>query len=263
MRCLRYVVHHDVLDTLCAQLLGNGFRQFFGIAIHRSVCNDHTFLAFVPAQAVIQVNYLRNLLRPYRSVGRTNHLNIKSLAFLQSLLYRIAEFTDNVRVIPTHLTFVDFGIDILIDTATVQCTKATKRISRKQDTFGFIERNHRLGPMYHWYQVETQIVMPQFQEITFPHYITVASNTIETFHHIECFLVAHQYDIGIILLDQGDRTRMVRLHMVNNQVIDFTVTYYRLDFLQIYFEESHINRIYQCHHLVIGYQIRVIRHSVW
>ena len=204
MRGLRHVVHHDILDALRAEFFGNGFGKLFGIAIHRAVCDNHAFLAFVPAQAVVQVNHLRNLLGPYRPVGRANHPDVQPLAFLQRLLHRIAKLAHDVRVIAAHLTFVDFGIDVLVDASAVQRAEATERVAREEDAFGLIESDHGFGPMHHRNQVEAQVVVSQFQEITFAHHVTVSAYAVETFHHVECLLVAHQHDVGIILLNQSD-----------------------------------------------------------
>ena len=55
---------------------------------------------------------------------------------------------------------------------------------------------------------------------------------------------------------------MIRFHVVDDQIIDFTVADDAADFLDINFKESDIYRIHQCHHIVICNQIGVIRYAI-
>ncbi len=60
-----------------------------------------------------------------------------------------------------------------------------------------------------------------------------------------------------MLFNQSDRSRMIRFHVIYNQIINGTFSNHLLDFTQVDFKITDIYRIYQCHHFIIN-QIRVI-----
>ena len=62
--------------------------------------------------------------------------------------------------------------------------------------------------------------MPQSQKILVLHHVLFARHAIKALYHAEGLLVAHDDDVGIMLLYQADRARMVRLHMVDDEILD-------------------------------------------
>lgn len=66
--------------------------------------------------------------------------------------------------------------------------------------------------------------MPQSQKILVLHHILLARHAIKTFNHAESLLVAHDDDVRIMLLYQTDGTRMVRLHMIDDKILNGTLT---------------------------------------
>ena len=100
--------------------------------------------------------------------------------------------------------------------------------------------------------------MAQFQEVSVADYITFARHTIVTFHHVESLLVTYQHDFRIILFNQRNGSRMVRFHVIDDQIIDLAVTDHAANLLQILFKESHIYRVHQRYHVIICNQIRIV-----
>ena len=64
-----------------------------------------------------------------------------------------------------------------------------------------------------------------------------------------------------MLLNEADRTGMIRLHMVDDKVLDRAFAYDAFYFTEIYLKITSIHRINQSHCFVV-YQVRVIRHSI-
>ena len=103
--------------------------------------------------------------------------------------------------------------------------------------------------------------MSQCQEIVIFHNILFACHTIVTFDHTEGLLITDNDNIGIMLFNEADRTGMVGLHVVNDEILDRTFANNTFYFTKIYFEITSIYRINQSHCFVV-YQVRVIRHSI-
>ena len=115
--------------------------------------------------------------------------------------------------------------------------------------------------MYHRSQHEVQRVLAKLDGIAVFDFQRTFTNAIETLHHLERFLVSDDLDFRIILLDQGNASAMVRLHVIDHQIVDRAVAYHLLNILQVGHEEIHLHRINQTHLLVIN-QIRVIAHPI-
>ena len=202
MRSLRDIMHHNVLNALSTQFFGYSLCHLFGISVHGTISYHYTFFGFVTAQLIVHSHYFCYFFFPYWSVCRTNHLYIESAAFLQCLLHRVAELTYDIRVVTTHLAHIDFGIDILINAASVKCTEASKGIAREENAVCRIECYHSFRPMYHRDKIKVQVMTANFQRIAFGYYFSFATYTVVSVYHIEGLLVSYQNDVGIILLNQ-------------------------------------------------------------
>jgi hypothetical protein len=78
---------------------------------------------------------------------------------------------------------------------------------------------------------------------------------------LESLLVADNLDIRIVFLDKGDRTAMVRFHVIDDQIIDRAIAYHLMDMLDELGEKVNFNGIYQTHLLIVN-EIRVITHAI-
>ena len=111
--------------------------------------------------------------------------------------------------------------------------------------------------MHHWGEHERELSLAQVYGVAVFHFHLMVGHAIETFHHAERFLVADNLNVGIILLDECDGPAVVRLHVVDDQVVDGTVTDYFVNVLQKLGEEVHFHGVYQGH-LVVDHEIRVV-----
>ena len=250
-------MHHNVLDALCRKFGGDSFRHLLRIAVHGTVCNDHTLIGGITAQFIIDADYLSYIFRPHRSMRRADGRNRQSAQLRQRLLHRRTVFTDNIGVIAHHLIPISVQIDTCIKEAAVQRAEAAEAVTGEENTVCFVKSHHRLGPMHHRRHVETEFMMPQCQEIFIFHHILFARHTIEPFDHTESLLIAYDNNVRIMLLDKTYRAGMVRLHVVYDQILNRTFTYNALNLTKIYFKITDIHCINQCNSLIV-YQVRVV-----
>ena len=115
--------------------------------------------------------------------------------------------------------------------------------------------------MNHRDENEAQLVVAQREGFAILHLYHVISYAVEAFQHSQRLLVAHNLDVRVIFLDEGDGAAVVRFHVVDDKVIDFAVANHLVDVLQELGEEIHLYCINQRYLLIVN-DIRVVTHSV-
>ncbi|CCY36198.1 unknown [Tannerella sp. CAG:118] len=131
-------------------------------------------------------------------MGSTYHPYIYSSKFFQGCLYWISILTYYVGIVTVHFIPIAFSIHFRIDNTSINSTKASKCITRKQ---GFILHaicHHRFRPMYHGCHIKFQVFIAQRQCITILYFTEVIANTIKTFNHAYCLTVSHNFYLRII-----------------------------------------------------------------
>ena len=126
---------------------------------------------------------------------------------------------------------------------------------------GGVERYHGLGPVDHRREHKLQLVLAERQRVAVLHLmLAAASNAIEASHHAKRLLVADNGDVGIILAHESQRTAVVGLHVVNNDIVDGTIADHIADVLYKLCEEIDLYGVYKTH-LLVHDKIGVVRHS--
>ena len=67
--------------------------------------------------------------------------------------------------------------------------------------------------------------------------------------------------MGVVLADEGDGTRMVGLHMVDDEIVNGTFADDLADAFEIFGEEGHINGVNEGHSFVVGDEVGVIGYA--
>jgi len=254
-------VHHDVLDALCRKFRRNGFRHLLRVAVHGTVSNDHTFVSGVAAQLVVDADNLGYVFRPHRPVRGADGGNGQTAQLGKCLLHRRAVLAHDVGIVAHHLVPVSVQIDAGIQEPSVQRTETAEAVTGEKDSFRFVKSHHRLGPVHHRGHIETELMMSQSQKILVLHHVLFARHAIKALYHAESLLVAHNDDVGVMLLYQTDRARMVRLHMVDDEILDGALADDILYLAQIHLEIADVYRIDQSDRLII-YQVRVVGNPI-
>ena len=97
--------------------------------------------------------------------------------------------------------------------------------------------------MNHGNHGEEQFVVSEIQRVPFFYFNQVFTNTVEGFDHVNCFGVAHQFDIRMNLAKQRYRPGVIRLHMIDNQIIDRGSLKNRLYFIEVFPHKTALNGI--------------------
>ena len=192
-------------------------------------------------------------------MGGADIVELHVSQLLQRVLYGCAVFTHDIRVVALHLQPVGVAVDLCVDDATIQGTKATKGVATEER--GATQRDHRLWPVYHWCQHEAKRLLAKSNGIAILHLYGTLCDAIESFHHLESLLVANYLYLWIVFLDEGNRTAVVGLHVVDNQVVHLAVANDLVDVFNKLCEEVHLDSIDETHFLVVD-EIRVIAHTI-
>ena len=287
---LRDVVHHDVLHAGLRGSAGDNLSGTLCVAIHRAVADDESWLRLVAAHAVVHAHHLVDVLMPNGTVGRADVVELHAGQLLQGILHRSAIFTHDVRVVANHLQPVVVAVDLLVDDAAVQCAEAAEGVhgekkphplplskregSRYSRSCG-AECHHRLWPVDHRSQHEVQDVVAQFERVAVLHLdgvgcqgggttlptTSIRTQAVEATHHAESLLVADDLHVGVVFLDERQRSTVVRFHVVHHEIVDGTVADHLLDILQEWDEEVYFHRVDEAD-LVGNDEVRVVAYAI-
>ena len=144
---------------------------------------------------------------------RTDNRNIQRGKFFQKCLYLHTIFPANVDIIPPGLTGPVFR--------SIPCPEFTKPICTEHNLFRLLICDNDLRPVHHGRCIKLQGMLPQFQSIPFLDYNHPAFQIHfkKLLHHIESRRTGYNLHIRKSVCQILDTTRMIRLHMLNNQII--------------------------------------------
>ena len=117
--------------------------------------------------------------------------------------------------------------------------------------------------MHHWNHGERERVLAEFKSVAIRNLNDIVARTdvIVSAHHVEGLLVAYDACLGIVLLDERQGTAMVGFDVVDDDVVDGAVAYYRAYVGEKLREEVYLNSIDECYLLIVDY-VRVVRNAV-
>ena len=110
--------------------------------------------------------------------------------------------------------------------------------------------------MEHRSEVETQFVVSQVKGAAFlDGDVGFGSRTVVTLDHAHRFGVPYQADAGVVLADEADGSGVIRLHVVDDEIVDGAVANDGADFVKVFGEKSHVDGVNQCHGFLVGYDV--------
>ena len=154
-----------------------------------------------------------------------------------------------------------FHIHFRVDHTAIQRSVSTEGIGREQDFVSRIVSDHHFRPVHHRSHIERQLVTAHTQGVSFLHFIQSRRDTVIPIQHAESLLVSNNLDIRILLAQQTDTARMIRLHMIYHEIIQRTSVQGIRYFFQENIRVTNIDRIDQYGFLVYD-QVRVIGNAV-
>ena len=143
--------------------------------------------------------------------------------FLQQGLHRAAVFAADIEIVPAGLAR---PVIVLVAVETgIQRPEFAEGIGGKEGLRGGLIRDHHLRPVHHRRRDELQAAGPQVQDISFLEgngTIRKIKTVKELTQHLDRFGRSGQFDLGPGFEDLTDQRRVVRLHVVDDQIIRST-----------------------------------------
>ena len=240
------------LDEFLLQKLN----RFFGMSVYRSISDHNAFaLNCVRRPDIIKIDVISQVFFQDWSMQRTDRLNVQSGCFFQQVLYLCTVFSNDTDVVTACLTCPVFFY--------IESTEFSETICGKQNLVICIISNDYFWPMYHRSSYKCQCMLSKCQCIAFFNYHLSVSKICaeELLHHHKCFLRGNNLGIFECLHKVSNIRGVVRLHMLNNQVIRTAGTENRLNVVQPLMCKAGIYRIHNCN-LIIHDHIRIVCHTI-
>ena len=173
---------------------------------------------------------------------------------LQRLLHGHAILAHDVRVVALHLVPINVAVHLAVYECAVQCAEASEGVAREEHVLRDVERNHCLGPVYHWNHGEHQLVCAERERVAVRHFhylVLRVAHVVVAAHHVEGLPVAHDLCVGVVLLDECERTAVVGLHVVDDDIVDGTVADDAAHVVYELREEVYFYGVDECYLLVV------------
>ena len=242
---IRKVVNDDVFYTLYGQLPSDFLGHLGRIAIHRTIGDHHTRFAFVATQLIVDTYYAPDFLLPYGAVRRADRFDGKAAQFLEGFLYGGAVFAHDAGVVAAHLVPEMVQRKLAVQDTAVQGTERAERIRREEYlVFGAIS-DHHFGPVNHRRHIEREVFLAERNAFALFDFPGEGMDAVISVEHLKGFGIAHDLHLGVEQAQGFDRRGVVRLHVIDHQVIDRPVFQDRADIVDELFAERYFDRVDQ------------------
>jgi len=101
----------------------------------------------------------------------------------------------------------------------------------------------------------------KFDGIAVFHLFQPFGEVVEAAEHVEGLFVSDDFDAGVELSQECQRTAVVRLHVVHHHVVDGPVAQYLADVLYEWHEEVDLHGVDECH-LLAHHQVGIVAHAL-
>ena len=237
--------------------LGNQiFRGCFGVSVHAGVSNDNAFTFHgIGGPNVIELQIVTQILCQHGAMERANGLNIQCGSLFQQILHLSAIFAHNADIITAGL--------VIPGLLHIQSAKLAKAVGGEQDLIRAIIGHNNFGPMHHRRRYKGQRVLTQGQGAHFPYHnpAVLKAGAEKGAHHGECLGGGNNCGFREDLHKVGDVGGMVRLHMLNNQIIRLSALEHILDVVQPFMGEILVHRIHD-RDLFVQNHVGIVGHAI-
>ena len=170
------------------------------------------------------VQIITQIGTPYRSMKRTEHLDRRCFGFCQQLLYKRPIFTHNISEISSGIVNpISVEVHFIVEQTAIQWTKGTECICWKQHAVGCIKCHHGFRPVHHLRHQECHCMLAEASCIAlFDRIFPAVHIKTKLTHKHKCFFVADNFTFRITNQDFLKRSCMIRFHMIDNKIIQFS-----------------------------------------
>ncbi len=186
-----------------------------GVPVDGGVGHQHALLLrdIAAPEIVLLQGQGQPLPGQHRAVEGAHPLDVQRRRLFQQGLHLHAVLAHNVQVVPPPLVHPG-GVRVGVP-------EAAEAVGGEQGAAGLLKGQHHLRPVHHGGHGERQGVLPQGQLLPLLHHqgpIPVVQPG-ESRQHGEGLGVAHQLHVWVLVRQDADAARVIRLHVVDDQVI--------------------------------------------
>ncbi len=258
---LRHIAAGKVVDDHLraasgAQLLRKQINRLFRVSVDGCIGdNDALALHRIGRPGIVQVDIIAEIFGQHRPVQRADYADIKPRSLFQKSLHLRTVFADDADVVPSCLACPFF--------LRVERAELAEPIRGKQDFVRAVISHDNLRPVHHRRRDKGEC-MPAEREG-----VALADNNAavgkiraeEIFHHCECLGGGNDKSLWVGFHKVGDICRVIRLHMLYNQIIRLSPAQLCLKIVHPFMCKIAVNRVHNGN-LLVKNQIRIIRHAV-
>ena len=220
----RDVVDTDALDILFGQPACDRLHHALGVAVHRAIDDRDTALGFVPTPTRIAFDDAGRILAPDGPVRGRDDPDVDAGEFRNSALDHGAVFPDDIGEVAQDLVFEISDVNFIVEDTAVERAEAAEGIAGEEDAIGRIIGHHRLGPMHHGREMKTQLMLAQIERIAIVDDVNILRDAVEFFEKTDGLLVADDREVRKVIEQQAHRTGVIRLHVVDDEIVDRTLS---------------------------------------
>ena len=239
------------LQLLCQQLYGR-----LGVAVNGGIGNDDALVfRLIGGPGIVQVQIVAQVLCQYRAMEGANDGDVQGGGLFQQRLHLCAILAHNADVVTPCLT-----CPVLF---YIQRAEFAEAVGGKQYLIIRIVGHDDLRPVDHGSGNKGQGVFAQTQGVTLTHHDTVVGVIVteKVLHHGKGLFRRHHHGLRVDLQEIGDIGRVIRLHMLDHQIVGIPAAQGILNVVQPFVGKILIHGVHNGD-LLIHDGIGIIRHTV-
>ena len=258
---LRHILACEVGDddlgtALHSQLVGEQLDSLLGVAVNGGV-GDHDAVGFhaVARPCVIEVEVVAEILGQDGTVERTDDLDIQTRRLFEQVLHLRAVLADDADVVTSCL-----ASPVLVDVESAEFAEA---VSGEEHLVLCVVGHHDLGPVNHRSGDEAERVGAELEGVAFldDDSSVLKLGAEEVAHHRERLCGRYDRRVGIVLHEVENIRAVVRLHVLDDQVVGLSVAESFLEVVEPFVGELAVNGVHD-RDLPVDNHIGVVRHAV-
>ena len=261
-----HIIDRDISRPFLRQRAGKGVHRLLCMAVDRTVEDYHCLLLrLIPAPFVILVDEPAKICPPDGTVKGADHLDVQTGRLLKEPLHLHSVFPHDIGIISSGVRQVlSLEIHLVIENGAVQRAKGSERIGGEEDLLLLIIGHQDFRPVHHRRRHEMEGMASGRKGIPLLHLLGAAGKIQieELADHLQGLGACHHLDLRILFQKKLDIGRMVRLHVMDHQIINGAALKPCFQILKELFRGGSVHRVHQCYLLiqdeigVIGYALR-------
>lgn len=231
------VVNGDIVHAALMQQRSKNLGGVGRVPVHGGIGDhDALFFGFVFAPFVVFVDEPAEIASPDRSVQRAKHFDVNGTGFGENGLNLRSVLANNIGEVTSGIGQpVALKVDFVVEEHAVQSAEGAESIGREEHAIGRVKGHHDLRPVNHGSIDKEQIVFAEREGVKFVDdlFFRIAKVKLELIHHLESLFGGDNGGFRMGLMHQADGGAVIRLHMVDDDVIEWTASKSLFNIVQV------------------------------